>query len=199
MEYDSAQFFEGMGVFDAEGRKIGNLVRCDMKLGYFETQGTFSGPRYIPFYAIEGFTADAINLNVSKNVVTKIYERMPAVAPDVNPAGRFTGGATVESGHARGGRLPLDAEQIQALREHIHEGSTVFDESDQAVGTVDGYDRDTGYMRLEEGMLATKPVFLPATTVAFLDDRGIHLSITKDAIAARYTRVPQVLDAALAR
>ena len=199
MEYDGGQFFEGMEVVDADGRKVGKLVRYEPRLGYFETEGAFSGARYIPVYAIESLTADAINLNVSKDVVSSIYKRMPAVTPDVSSSGRLTGGATVESGNAGGGRVPLDAEQMLLLRERIHEGTTVFDASDKPVGTVDGYDRDTGYIRLEEGMLALKPVFLPATTVAFLDERGIHLSITKDAIANRYTRVPQVVNASLAR
>jgi hypothetical protein len=190
MEYDNAQFFDGMEVFDSDGRKVGNLIRYDLKLGYLETQGAFSGSRYIPFHAIESYTADAINLNVSKDVVSSIYKRMPAVTPEVSPSGRLTGGATMESGHARGGRLPLDAKQILDLRDRIHEGTTVFDDSDQAVGLVDAYDPDTGYMRIEEGTLWPKTVFLPATTVAFLDDRGIHLSIAKGAIADRYTRVP---------
>jgi hypothetical protein len=75
----------------------------------------------------------------------------------------------------------------------------VFDDADEEVGAIDGYDRTTGYMRIEEGILAPKPVFLPATTVSFLDDRGIHLSIAKDAIAERYTRVPQVVTESLAR
>jgi hypothetical protein len=199
MEYGSDQFFEGMQVVDSGGQKIGNLVRYDLRLGYFETQGAFSGPRYIPFYAIESFTADAIGLNVSKDVVSVIYKRMPEVVPDLSAAGRLTGGATVESGHVQGKRLPLDAQQLLALRDRIQEGTTVFDEVDQKVGSIDAYDRNTGYMRIEEGVLAPKPVFLPVTTVAFLDDRGIHLSLGKGDIADRYTRVPQVVQASLGR
>jgi hypothetical protein len=199
MEYDNAQFFTGMEVFDSDGRKIGSLIQYDLRLGYLEAQGGFSGPRYIPFHAIESFTADAINLNVSKDVVSSIYKRKPAVVPEVSPSGRLTGQATVESGRAGGGRVPLDAEQLLELRDRLEEGMTVYDESEQEIGSVDAYDRTTGYMKVEEGMLAPKPVFIPATTVAFLDERGVHLSITKDAIADRYTRVPQVVNASLAR
>ena len=199
MEYENAQFFTGMEVYDSDGRKIGSLIQYDLRLGYLEAQGGFSGLRYILFHAIESFTADAINLNVSKDVVSSIYTRKPAVIPEVSPSGRLTGGATVESGRAGGGRVSLDAAELLELRDRIHEGTAVFDESDEKVGFVDAYDRSTGYMKIEEGMLAPKPVFLPATTVAFLDDRGIHLSITKGAIADRYTRVPQVVNASLAR
>ena len=199
MEYDNARFFEGMHVIDSDGVKIGSLFRSDQRLGYLETQGTFGGSRYIPYYAIESFTPDAIYLNVSKDVVSSIYKRKPAVTPDVSPSGRLTGGATVQSGHAGGGRLPLDAEQLLELRDRIEEGATVFDEADVRLGPVNGYDRGTGYMRIEEGILSSKPVFIPATTVSFLDERGIHLSISKDAIAARYTRVPDVVKESLAR
>jgi hypothetical protein len=199
MDYDNAQFFSGMDVYDTDGTRVGNLVRYDARLGYLETQGTFSGSRFIPFHAIESFTADAINLNVTKDTVSTFYKRMPAVTPDLTPGGRLTGTGTVESGRVPGRRVPLDAEQLLEVRDRIEEGATVFDDADEEVGSIDGYDRTTGYMRIEEGILAPKPVFLPATAVSFLDDRGIHLSIAKDAIAERYTRVPQVVTESLAR
>ena len=47
------QPYEGMVVYDAEERRIGTVLRHDGALGYFEVESASSGPRYIPFSAIE--------------------------------------------------------------------------------------------------------------------------------------------------
>jgi len=198
MAYDKNQFVAGMEVIDAEGAKVGTLVRFDDRLGYFETQGTFSGPRYLPFRAIESILPDRIRLNVTKDVVSIVYKRMPEATPELSPSG-VPIGATVESGYDPARRLPLDAARIGALREQIQEGTPVFDEFDEKLGPVEAYDPDTGYMRIDEGKLMPKPLFLPATAVAYLDDRGIHLSVAKDDIASLYTIVPGVAQEFFAR
>jgi hypothetical protein len=113
--------------------------------------------------------------------------------------GKLTGGATVESGFDRTRRLPLDAEELSRLRDKIHEHTIVFDEFEERVGTVEAYDPKTGYMRLDVGRLAPKPVFLPATAVSYLDDLGLHLSVGKDAMASLYTVIPDVAKESLAR
>ena len=191
MTMEKPQFFAGMHVHDSEGSGIGQLVRYDERLGYLETRGTFSGARYIPFTAIQSISPDKIHLNVTKDVVSVMYKRMPAATPEL-VGGKATGGATVESGYDRARRLPLDAEELRMLRDQIHEGTVVFDEFDERVGLVEAYDAKTGYMRLAAGTLVTKPVFLPATAVSYLDDRGIHLSVDRDSIASLYTVIPEV-------
>jgi hypothetical protein len=191
MAYDKDQFLTGMEVVDAEGAKVGNLVRHEDRLGYFETQGTFSGSRYIPFSAVESILPDRIRLNVTRDVVSVIYKRMPQATPELDAAG-VPAGATVESGRDPARRIPLDAHELRLLREQIQEGTPVFDEMDEKVGPVEAYDPATGYMRIDEGKLVPKPIFLPATAVAYLDDRGIHLSVLRDDLASRYTVLPAV-------
>jgi hypothetical protein len=191
MGYDRSQFVEGMKVVDVEGTKVGTLVRYDDRLGYFETQGTFWGPRYLPVRAIDSILPDRIRLNVTKDVVSIVYKRMPEAKPVLSPSG-VPIGVTVESGRDPSRRIPLDAAELGMLQDQIEEGTPVFDEFDEKLGPVEAYDPDTGYMRIEEGKWMPKPLFLPATAVAYLDDRGIHLSVAKDDIAARYTIVPGV-------
>lgn len=198
MATDNAQFFAGMHVDDSDGYRVAQLVRYDERLGYLETRGTFSGARYIPFSAIQSISPDRIQLNVTKDVISVMYKRMPAATPEL-AGGKPTGGATVESGYDRNRRLPLDAQELRMLRDQIHEGSVVFDEFDERVGFVEAYDRKTGYMRLDAGKLVPKPVFLPATAVSYLDDLGIHLSVGRDAIASLYTVMPDVAKEFFAR
>jgi hypothetical protein len=115
---------------------------------------------------------------------------MPPVTP-ITAHGKLTGGGTVESG-STGKVVPLDAAGVRFVRENIHEGTSVFDSDEKDLGTVQAYDGSTGYMRIQKGLLFPKDIFLPVTTVSFLDDRGIHLAEQKEAIMNRFARVPGV-------
>ena len=194
----SDQVREGMDVYDVEAVKVGRVVRFDEALGYFETLGLFSGPRYIPFWAIESFGEDRVRLNVTKSVVTEVYNHMPAVTPTLTPEGKLAGTGTIQSGNT-GRTVPLDADAIREIRERIHPGTAVLDAADEKVGTIQAYDRDSGYMRIEKEGLTEKEIFLPVTSVSFLDDEGIHLSVARETIMTRFVRVPDVARAYFAR
>jgi hypothetical protein len=185
------QILEGMDVYDVEGAKVGQVVRYDKTLGYFETEGTFSGPRYIPFWAIEALGPSGCYLNVTRSVVTDVYSHMPAVTPDLTAEGRLTGTGRVTSG-ITGKMVPLDADGLRVVKERIHAGTPVLDLDDQNLGTVQRYDGDSGYMCIEKEGFTVKDVFLPVTTVSYLDDEGIHLSETKDTIMHRFNKLPDV-------
>ncbi len=185
------QILDGMDIYDVDGAKIGRVVRYDPKLGYFETAGEISGSRYIPFYAIERIGPTGATLNVTKSLVSLAYKGMPSVTPDVTASGRLTGSGTVDSGYT-GLPVPLDAAAIRVVQEQIHVGTSVFDSENKNLGTIEAYDDSTGYMRVEKGVLFPKDIFLPVTSVAFLDDRGVHLSEARDTIVNRFAKVPEV-------
>lgn len=185
------QLREGLDVYDVEAVKVGRVLRFDRTLGYFETLGAFAGSRYIPFWAIESFGKDRVRLNVTKSVVAEVYDHMPSVTPELTPEGRLTGTGTVQSGKT-GRTVPLDADAIREIRERIHPGTAVLDADDEKLGTIRAYDSDTGYMRIEKRGPLDKEIFLPVTSVSFLDDEGIHLSVARDTIMTRFVRVPDV-------
>lgn len=192
------QILDGMDVFDVEGAKIGRVLRYNKNLGYFEAQGTFSGPRYVPFWAIEAVGPSGIRLNVLKSVVSQVYDHMPTVTPEVTAEGRLTGGGKVQSGRT-GKMVPLDADGLRVVKEQIHLGTPVLDADRKNLGTVEAYDDDSGYMRIEKEGLTLKEVFLPVTAVSYLDDEGIHLSETKATIMNRFNRLPDVARGFFAR
>jgi hypothetical protein len=185
------QILDGMDVYDVEGTKIGQVTRYNKNLGYFETLGTFSGPRYIPFWAIERIGPSGCYLNVLKSVVSEVYDHTPAVTPDVTPEGKLTGTGKVQSGKT-GKMVPLDADGLRMVKEQIHEGTPVLDSDRKTLGTVEAYDDESGYMRIEKEGITVKDIFLPVTTVSYLDDEGIHLSEDKDTIMHRFNRLPEV-------
>lgn len=185
------QILDGMDIYDVEGTKVGQVVRYNKNLGYFETIGTFSGPRYIPFWAIERIGPSRAYLNVTKSIVADSYSRMPAVTPDLTPEGKLTGGGKIQSGRT-GKMTPLDAEGLKVVKDKIHAGTPVLDVERKTLGTVEAYDDDSGYMRIEKEGLTIKDIFLPVTSVSYLDDDGIHLCESKDTIMRRFNRLPEV-------
>jgi hypothetical protein len=185
------QFLDGMDVYDVEGLKIGEVTRYNKKLGYFETQGTFSGPRYIPFWAIQSIGPSGCYLNVTKSVVSDVYDHLPAVTPDITAEGRLAGTGKVQSGRT-GKMVPLDADGLNVVKDKIHAGTPVLDSNRKNLGNVEAYDDDSGYMRIEKEGFTVKDIFLPVTTVSYLDDEGIHLSEDKDTIMHRFNRVPEM-------
>jgi len=185
------QQLDGMDVFDVDGTKVGKVAQVDEVLGYFETLGTFSRPRYIPFFAIERIDQSGIHLNVMKSVVSHVYDHTPGVRPDLTPSGRPTGGGTVASGYT-GRAVPLDADGLRAARADVFIGATVLDVDDKNLGTVEAFDAGTGYMRIQKDGFTVRDIFLPVTSVSFVDDRGIHLCEAKDTLWDRYRRRPDI-------
>jgi len=47
-------------------------------------------------------------------------------------------------------------------------------------------------MRIEKEGLTVKDIFLPVTSVSYLDEEGIHLYESKDTIMHRFNRLPEV-------
>jgi hypothetical protein len=187
----SDQLYEGMDVLDVEGAHVGEVVQSNGSMGYFETQGMFTAPRYIPFWAIESFGPDRVRLNVTRSVVTEVYRHIPSVTPELDREGKLTGAATVQSG-ITGRTVPLDADALREVRERIHVGTPVLDADDKDIGRIQAYDTESGYMRVEKDALAPKEIFLPVTAVSFLDDEGIHLSEGRDTLLNRFVQVPGI-------
>jgi hypothetical protein len=187
------QLTEGLEVFALDGLKVGKVNRIDRVLGYFETAGSFSGPRYVPFLAIERIEPSGpsgVWLNVTKSVVSHVYDHTPRAKPDFAPNGKLAGG-TVASGYT-GRAVPLDAEALQEMRNDVFLGATVLDVDDKNLGSIQDFDADTGYMRIEKDGVSVREIFLPVTAVSFVDDRGIHLSESKETLWDRYRRMPEV-------
>ena len=182
---------EGMEVHDVEGKHVGKVMRYQENLGYFETEGLFSGARYIPFWAIDHFGPKGVYLNVERSVVTDVYNHLPEVTPDLTAEGKLAGTGKIQSGRT-GKMVPLDADGVREVRERIHPGVDVLDAEDESVGRVEDYDRISGYMRIEKNDLQASDLFVPVTSVSYLDDEGIHLSEYKQTIMTRFNRLPEV-------
>lgn len=191
MDEAEDQIFDGMQIYDWDGVRLGMVSRYDTKLGYFETIGPFTGPRYIPFSAVERVGPSGAFLNVPGDIVRDLYKHIPRVKPELDREGKLTGGARVASGYT-GRPVPLDAEGVQRVREMVKIGSKVFDVDGKKVGVIQMYDANTGYMRIEKGHLFPQDLFLPVTAISFLDERGIHLSESNDNIMNHFGRVPDV-------
>jgi hypothetical protein len=128
---------------------------------------------------------------VTRSFVADVYGHMPSVVPGLTLDGKLTGGGVVASGYT-GRNVSLDAAAVNALRETLTIGTDVFDAENKRLGTIDAYDRRTGYMRIEKAGLSFQDIFVPVTSVGYLDERGVHLRETKEEIANRFSRLPEI-------
>ena len=72
----------------------------------------------------------------------------------------------------RGGPCRSTQRSSTRFGKRIDIGTTVLDSEFKNLGTVEAYDSDTGYMRIEKDGLTIKDIFLPVTSVSYLDDSG---------------------------
>jgi hypothetical protein len=186
----------GMAVYDANGAKIGTVQQYDLTNGWFQTEKGFFFPRdcYIPFSAINRIGPTGIYLNVTKEYVRDTYSQPPFVNVDVvaGPAGAAAVG-TVASGYD-GSRVIVDGATISAVIERLDNGLKVYDANGEKVGRVYQYVPGSDWIVVEKGVFYSKDLYIPVTAVAYLDNDGVHLQVTKDVLQEAFVVKPVNVD-----
>jgi hypothetical protein len=79
------QLTYNMAVYDLDGHEIGKIIKCDLRLGYFETEKGqwFPDDSYIPFSAIDHIDTSGVHLSVGKHYVKDTYGAPPIVEDNV--------------------------------------------------------------------------------------------------------------------
>ena len=76
------------------------------------------------------------------------------------------------------------------IREYIDYGLHVYDVSSTKVGTVDEYDRATGYMIVRANPLSEKDLYIPFNAVTHIDPRDLFVAGTKEELHRKYADPP---------
>jgi len=188
----ASQVAKGLAVYDSDGDRIGTVQQYDLTRGWFQTEkgGLFPKDRYIPFSAIAYIDGSGAHLAVSRDYVKEMYDRPPMVDVDVvaGPAGAAAVG-TVASGYDAG-RVVVDSATISQAVERMKQGPKVYDANGEHIGGVNRYDPSTGWMVVEKGKLFPKDLFIPVTTVEYLDGDGVHLRVTKEVLTHAFVLQP---------
>jgi hypothetical protein len=66
----------------------------------------------------------------------------------------------------------------------------VYDRESEKVGTVDGIDRDTGWLMIGTNPLATHELYIPVCLITSIDPRELYLSATRSELTRDYRQPP---------
>jgi hypothetical protein len=91
---------------------------------------------------------------------------------------------------ADGSRLVVDTSTIGVAVDRLGKGPKVFDLEGKEIGRVYQYDPVGGWIAVEKGAIFPKDLFIPVTAVEYLDDRGVHLRVTKDVLKDAFVVQP---------
>jgi hypothetical protein len=76
------------------------------------------------------------------------------------------------------------------IRQYLDYGLDVYDRQSKKVGTVDAYDRSTGYLAVRTAPFSDKDLYIPFSAITHIDPREVFVSLTKDELRREYGDPP---------
>lgn len=89
--------------------------------------------------------------------------------------------------------VPMDRDMMnqEGWKLSIMPGATVYDVNGDKVGTAQQYNPQLDCLVVEKGILFTKDIYIPASTIESSDANGIRVALSKDELKdERYTQPP---------
>jgi hypothetical protein len=166
----------GLTVYDNAGKKVGTVDFADRTNGYAMIQANPFSEKdlYVPFSLITNIDPRDLFLSISKDELHRDYTSPPARTTIVEDAdGKETAVTTQASGYD-GAPIVVDRAKIDKLQKHIATGDHVFTAEMTDLGTIKQYDRVTGWMMIERGVLSGKHDLMVPVTVVDNVDRDTH-------------------------
>jgi hypothetical protein len=84
----------------------------------------------------------------------------------------------------REGTITLD------IRQYMDYGLDVYDVDSKKVGTVDDYDRATGYMMVRSSSFSDSDLYIPFSLITHIDPREVFVSKSRDELHREYRDRP---------
>ncbi|MDB5056803.1 MAG: hypothetical protein JWO59_275, partial [Chloroflexi bacterium] len=183
----------GLKVYDSNGETVGRVYQYVPGSNWIAVEkGAFSpNDLFIPVTAVEYVDYDGAHLRVSKDVLQNAFVVKPIMvdAAVVTGPGDVVAVDTASSG-IDAGRLLVDSTTINLAIAHLGKGPKVYDSVGEMVGRVYRYDPAGGWIDVEKGEISPKDLFVPVSTVEYLDKDGAHLRVTKDVLKDAFTVQP---------
>ncbi|MDB5077326.1 MAG: hypothetical protein JWO42_3505 [Chloroflexi bacterium] len=183
----------GLKVYDSNGETVGRVYQYVPGSNWIAVEkGAFSpNDLFIPVTAVEYVDYDGAHLRVSKDVLQNAFVVKPIMVDAAVVTG--PGGAVAVDTASSGidaGRLLVDSTTINLAITHLGKGPKVYDSVGEMVGRVYRYDPAGGWIDVEKGEISPKDLFVPVSTVEYLDKDGAHLRVTKDVLKDAFTVQP---------
>ncbi len=194
---------EGMGVFDLNGQKVGDVQMYSTAAGYLMVAcGPFANKSlYIPFRLIRTIDPDEIYLAETKDTLLAQYTQPPKIHTVVEtravpgPGGQMVPRTRevqmVQSGYD-GTQAAVNSVDVDSVAERLAVGMAVYDVEDQRVGDVTQYDTDRSLMVVEDGIFKPTVLFVPFSAIKSIDreDLSVYLSLPRDVIVKEHAMLP---------
>jgi hypothetical protein len=181
----------GLKVYDSTGDQVGRLYQYVPSSDWIVVEkGVFSSKDlFIPVTAVAYLDNDGAHLRVPKDVLKEAFVVKPVAVEAVDAAAGAVAVDVVSNGYDSG-RVIVDGATISLAIDRLGKGPKVYDADGVEIGRVGQYDPSTGWIVVEKGHLAPKDLFIPVTAVAYLDNEGVHLRVTKDVLQDAFVVKP---------
>lgn len=188
----------GLDVYDAEKKRVGTVLTFDKVAGYMTVRPRPFSERflYIPFSAITHIDRREAFVEGTREELDSAYSTPPprdsVLHPRTDPdTGEDESVAvTSEPNGYDGSPVVVDVAKIGRMAHHIAPGFHVRTNEQEDIGTIKQFNRSTGWMVVERGLLSKHDVIVPLVAVDKVDrdHRIVYLAVSS-ADLERYSRV----------
>jgi hypothetical protein len=176
----------GLLIYDVESARVGTVESVNLDTGWF-TARTEAFPEPVktlclPFSLITNIDPHDLFVSKTRDELLASYTAPPRrTVTAVKEDGKETAITTEPSGYD-GSPIVVERKQIDRLKTRIAVGQRVSTSDMVDLGTITEYDRGTGWMRVEKGILAAKSaVMIPVTLVDSIDPdmQQVYLAVSE--------------------
>ena len=178
----------GLQVYDLQGKKVGTVDQYDSSSGYMTVlPNAFSRDMlYVPFNAIthidprEAFVSKTRDDLRRENSSPPRRHTVVEVRVDPDTGEDDSVAITSQPNGYDGSSVVVDEAAIGELAHHIAPGFHVYTSELKVIGTVKEFDRETGQILIDTGLLAKHDFSIPLAVVDLVDreNRTLGLAVS---------------------
>jgi hypothetical protein len=194
---------DGMGVYDANGDRVGDVKTFSTVAGYLMLgKGPFGNTNlYIPFRLIRSIDQHELYLSVSKETLAAQHTQPPKITTVsetrlvFGPQGTMTTQKNqvqmVQNGYS-GQSTQLTSVDTADIARQLAVGMTVYDGTGERLGDVTQYDTPRGLMVVESGIFKPRVLLVPFSAIQRIDrdTLTVYLTLPKDVIVKEHAMLP---------
>lgn len=191
---------DGMGVYDVNGEKVGDVKMHSMAAGYLMVG---HGPMelYIPFRLIRSIDPHDIFLTEDRDTLVSSYTEPPTVSIVVEnrlvpgPHGTMTTQTrqvqVVESGYD-GTPVEIESIDVGSVAERLAVGMIVYDVNGERLGDLTDYDVGRSLMVVEKGIFRSRVLFVPFSAIQEIHPSRfiVYLSLPRAVLMKEHAMLP---------
>jgi ribosomal 30S subunit maturation factor RimM len=180
---------EGLAVYAAGGEKIGSVKEYSPTAGYLVVQTGLVAHKdlYVPYSVIGSIDPRDVYLTLDKATLAGDYTMPPPATIVVEGE---TARTIVPSGYD-GSPAEFNQVNLKTLRRDLARGMPVYASNADKIGSVDGIDRDAGYILVKKSRFDSKDFVIPFAAIGVFVLGEIYLAVSRDVVLKEYAQLPR--------